>query len=448
MNSLALLAFNKIIRIIRTITGLHFFLTLIFIVALLGMAFPYGFPMFFPLVALYFTLFFIRGKIAVRLTFGSMVILACMVLYLWGLLLTGGIFFAENKNDLANIAGGLMVLFTLARLDRKSYQEFINLHHKWVGLIFFVLSVLSLYKFYLFTKEETLGFVASAAGRYPWGSSLVTDYNMFAFAMYAGLLAAAYSFSRSRFLWTKIFYALTMVTCFMSIALSGSRRGWVILILLLAGLFITLAWNILKKARQRFSVQKLITNSFLVILSLALCIAIVSGGRKNIGDTTAMETLQYRFSSFIQGGFSDNFSSRTHRWDYSLTLTEEYSLFSLLLGDGFNYISDYGKQFDTDSGEDYPHNPILSSLHYSGLIGMLVAILMITLPLLCISRNIRMYGVSMLLLYFGSLLFFLPSGNSVFSYKYFLLMVLVIPAVRLEGRPDDSDSVLLRQGPE
>lgn len=69
---------------------------------------------------------------------------------------------------------------------------------------------------------------------------------------------------------------------------------------------------------------------------------------------------------------------RFDRWRYSLYLYKyEYNFFQQLIGNGFDYTRKFAETFSTSSDKfdyDYPHNPFLSVLLYSGIIGLIAYI--------------------------------------------------------------------------
>lgn len=65
------------------------------------------------------------------------------------------------------------------------------------------------------------------------------------------------------------------------------------------------------------------------------------------------------------------FTERIARWKYAKELwTKEYLWSDKLIGKGFSYQESFGEKFYPDQNRiDYPHNPIISSFLYSGIIG-------------------------------------------------------------------------------
>lgn len=79
--------------------------------------------------------------------------------------------------------------------------------------------------------------------------------------------------------------------------------------------------------------------------------------------------------SIIADTISNSFSGpRTARWSFALKIfTQEYSWSKKIFGSGFNFLNWYGYAFYADkTRSDYPHNPFLSILLYSGILGLLL----------------------------------------------------------------------------
>jgi O-antigen ligase len=60
------------------------------------------------------------------------------------------------------------------------------------------------------------------------------------------------------------------------------------------------------------------------------------------------------------------------RWRFGIKIfTKEYGIIKKLFGSGFNHLNWYGFYFENDKTmRDYPHNPFISILLYSGLLGV------------------------------------------------------------------------------
>ena len=80
-------------------------------------------------------------------------------------------------------------------------------------------------------------------------------------------------------------------------------------------------------------------------------------------------------SKIIIDSVSSRFmSERLLRWQFGFQLfIKEYKLSQKLFGSGFNFLNWYGYYFLKDrTASDYPHNPFLSILLYSGILGLLI----------------------------------------------------------------------------
>ena len=72
---------------------------------------------------------------------------------------------------------------------------------------------------------------------------------------------------------------------------------------------------------------------------------------------------------------SNKFSGpRIMRWQFALQIFQkEYNWKQKIFGGGFNFLNWYGYYFRKDkTASDYPHNPFLSILLYSGIFGLII----------------------------------------------------------------------------
>lgn len=72
----------------------------------------------------------------------------------------------------------------------------------------------------------------------------------------------------------------------------------------------------------------------------------------------------------------DNFSGpRLDRWRYAVYLYRyEYKWWQKIIGGGFGYTRKFAKEFNDPDEYDYPHNPFLGVLLYSGILGLIAYI--------------------------------------------------------------------------
>jgi O-antigen ligase len=108
-----------------------------------------------------------------------------------------------------------------------------------------------------------------------------------------------------------------------------------------------------------------------------------------------------------------------------LSLFSEYSFFNKLFGNGFSYLKKFGKKFyDSEDVYDYPHNLLISTLLYSGVIGFLIYIgFLFTILRLYIKYRKALLYLFILFLFTG--IFVSISGNSHFSIPSFNFISLI-----------------------
>jgi len=107
---------------------------------------------------------------------------------------------------------------------------------------------------------------------------------------------------------------------------------------------------------------------------------------------------------------------RFMRWEFALKIfVQEYNWKQKLFGDGFLFLNWYGYHFYGEkTRSDYPHNPILQILLYSGIIGVLIYLLFLFKVFYYYLKYIKKYP---LLFIFFLITFFFTffSGGSPFD---------------------------------
>jgi len=93
------------------------------------------------------------------------------------------------------------------------------------------------------------------------------------------------------------------------------------------------------------------------------------------------DTTYYGYSQNLNvDTVSNNFiGARTMRWQFAWEIyTKEYNWKQKIFGGGFNFLNWYGLYFLGDKkASDYPHNPFLYILLYSGIVGLILYILLL-----------------------------------------------------------------------
>jgi hypothetical protein len=97
---------------------------------------------------------------------------------------------------------------------------------------------------------------------------------------------------------------------------------------------------------------------------------------------------------------------RIMRWEFAYKLfTKEYNLKHKIIGGGFSFLNWFGFEFEKDKSYiDYPHNPLLSVLLYSGLLGLFIFLIFICKVVKEYYKMVQDYF--MFVIFFGITLFF------------------------------------------
>jgi len=120
-------------------------------------------------------------------------------------------------------------------------------------------------------------------------------------------------------------------------------------------------------------------------------------------------------------------TSRFDRWQFAWLYFKNQPFYKQLLGCGFNYLKIYPTVFNNPSKEvknDYPHNPIISSFLYSGIMGGLLYVYFLVLSFLKywkLRKELELFAI----LYILTFAFTFFSGNSHFSVPAFTILSLI-----------------------
>lgn len=141
---------------------------------------------------------------------------------------------------------------------------------------------------------------------------------------------------------------------------------------------------------------------------------------------TLSDTISDNFEISLR---NDHFAGpRIDRWRYAFYLYfNEYTITQKLFGAGFNYTKKFARKFHPDEINrdfDYPHNPFLSVLLYSGLLGLIVYLWFFTKTLYLYyiyRKEYWLFGLVFLVVFFYS--FF--SSNSPFEPAFFGVMAFL-----------------------
>ena len=134
---------------------------------------------------------------------------------------------------------------------------------------------------------------------------------------------------------------------------------------------------------------------------------------------------QLRLNRQLESEDQKLLSKRVERWKYAMELWKEYPWYNKLLGGGFDYLKKFGQKFYPEMNKiDYPHNPIISSFLYSGLIGGLFYIYFLSLSIWYYWKY-RKRLLLFLMVFTIFFIFMLISGDNHFGAPIFAMLSLV-----------------------
>lgn len=402
-------------------------------VAILSMSYPYGFPLFGVIAIFFGVLKIVTRRFKIRINIGFIIFFLTVLGYMLGLSLSQGKIYSNNISDITNIISFFVIWALLSDLNKDNYPVLLHKFAKYAVFVSFIVATISLYKFYKLLGNEYLQRFYFG-DFYPAGTSLVRDYNMFSFALIAGLIMSVYLLSQAKKLSHMFYFLIAFATIFTSVLFAGSRRGWIVAIIVAAFVLFLLIKFLVRFDKNLVKIIRfgLIVSSvavFIYLLSILFQVDI------DLENSDQIVKMQYRFETLKFNQAEGSFSERTMRWEYATQRYNESNIIQFLLGSGFDYLPDYAKKFSPNLQEDYPHNPFLSALLYSGLAGLVIILILFGWTIISAKNNIKTLGGYYTLLYFISWIFILVSANSIFSITLFVTLMLIIISVPSKQAP-------------
>lgn len=298
-----------------------------------------------------------------------MTIISITVLtYVYGIVLSVDLQYEFLFREVMNGVVAMMVVFAVANSDwtREECGRLIKTTAwalVWIGAI---VSCLGAYKLWLFlTSARQLDFIVAASGaEYPWGTSLVTDYNFYALTVLVAILSALYLTTHVRPL-TKCGLMLLITFMFAVGTAAGSRRFWVAAPVFL---FAQILWMIAKNGFRQ--------HSFVLVGLVALLIGIPAtlwAIAPNVFETVFTQAwdLQYRFRTLFASDLGYEYGSRTDVIEFGIQRLEGFVAW---FGNGFDYLNRFSCEFAICGGTGYPHMPLISAFLYGGVIAAVAAL--------------------------------------------------------------------------
>ncbi|MBI9065668.1 MAG: hypothetical protein JEZ09_00170 [Salinivirgaceae bacterium] len=122
---------------------------------------------------------------------------------------------------------------------------------------------------------------------------------------------------------------------------------------------------------------------------------------------------------------TDLLTGRLLHYKLGFSLFKRYNLIAKLIGNQFSYLNIYGKVFyseDTDYG--YPHNPVISAVLYSGVVGGILYLWFLVLAIVKYIKGRKKFSI-FFILFIIAFAFSFFSGNSHFSIPIFTLLSFI-----------------------
>jgi hypothetical protein len=397
-------------------------LVLAFALPFMAQAIPYGFPLFFPVVCLAFGLSLLcrswSGLSAFRIPLDgfTLLVVLTLILYFYGMLLSArldGSVFGDVFNAI-----GLILLYTAAAnsFSDAAHRERLMARLRTLVLIGTTVGALvGAVKFALLLQGRRLGFVEAASpGHYPFGTSLISDYNMFALTMLCGVVIAFAKVLRDRAFSSRLFAGIVFFLLCAVGFFAGSRRFWVVAP---AAILAVLALSL---PRLRLGAG---TRRLLLLAAIGVSLALVAAQYLNFLSwdffSSRSHSIQVRLLSLLDADSGGAFDERLVRWQFAFSLASGSTIWS---GQGFDYLYEFACRFGNCAAIDYPHNPFLSALLYAGIPGVISVALLLGYVCWIALRQLGSSSASALwgLLLLVHLPFILISANTVLSIKSFL----------------------------
>ena len=170
------------------------------------------------------------------------------------------------------------------------------------------------------------------------------------------------------------------------------------------------------------SVRKGAPGKFFIISELDF---FLSNNEKDSVTVSSSENLHYGIAAQVTDtNDSGEKVGRKGRWKYAFLLFSGYSLSGKLFGNGFSYLSRFGEKFNGSSHTyEYPHNPLISALLYSGIVGAGIYVFFLVYTFVLYIRNFHALQYFFLLFLITASYIFI-SGNSHFSVPAFVFLSL------------------------
>ena len=287
--------------------------------------------------------------------------------YIYGIVISVDVPIGYLSREIANGVVAMMVVFSIANSGWTAGERAQLVRAAASAMLFVGLfaSVLGAYKIWLFlSSAEQLDFIVEASGaEYPWGTSLVSDYNFYSLTILAAILSALFLAAYVRRLGQSI---LALLIAFLIVVgtLAGSRRFWLVAPLLLGAQSL---WMVSRCGFRRFTVVFGVL--LLCLIGVPAVLLVVAGDVFELVFSTAWD-FQFRLRTMLDPDQAFGLAARFEYWDFAINRLEGFVPW---FGSGFDYMNRISCEFGVCGGAGYPHMPILSAYLYGGTIAAIVA---------------------------------------------------------------------------
>ncbi len=346
------------------------------------------------------------------------VLVVTVLTYLYGIVLSTEMYYEFLLREIGNGIIAVMIVFSIANSGWSAAEmaRLVRTAAIVMLLIGIFVSVVGAYKFWLFVSAgEQLAFIVSASGsEYPWGTSLVTDYNFYALTIIAAILSGLFLAADAR-PGVQSLLAFCIVFMFVVGILAGSRRFW-----LVAPVFVLAqcSWMVYRRGIVRNGA--LLGTLLLCLVGLPVVLYVLASDVFEIVIAIAWD-FQYRLSTMFDSDTGFGMGSRFGIWSFAIDRLEGSVPW---FGDGFDYIGRFSCEFAQCGGAGYPHMPILSGYLYGGVLAAIANFaLYVYITVAGLKALSYRYEFAWLFFpLFSTLLFAAISGNGSLSIRSFVVL--------------------------
>lgn len=304
---------------------------------------------------------------------------------------------------------------------KRTYPVIINYLYLFISSVAVLAALIGLYKYLAYKNGLTFEFVAKASsGTYPYGTTLLSDYNFYGLTLLIGSLFLLRYWMHAKSFGAGVLFAALCSVVITAGIYSGSRR-FIILVPLLLLTTLIIRGFIFRGEESPLRWASLATGSLIALVLVFLFFVHFNGAYDRHLEVQVM-TL---------GALDHGMSSRLERWSYALELIANIDIWQI---NDFQYRKDYGCKFVNCIDDDYPHAPILSSVLYGGIYGLLSTLLFyLYLTYLAFKLvRLREYALEVALALVAVALYTAISGDTLFSVPA-LIVIMIVARVAIDS---------------